>query len=310
MERAEAAQLLELPTFFLYPSAVEQLLDPDTRVFAAARLDATFAVADGPAGLERGITALADAAVTAVDGGAAILVVSDAGIGADRAPIPSLLAAGAVHHRLVETRTRQQASIVVDSGDARDVHAVACLLGYGADAVCPRLALESVASMADDEQLGELPSSEAQSKIQAAIEDGVLKIFSKMGISTVDGYRAAQIFEAIGLGGAVVDRCLRFTDSQVGGVGFERLGADVLARHEAAYGESVAARRARLHPVPQAGRRVPRQPPRRGRRRSTPRSGSSSRTRRTGRAATPRRRGTTPASSRACRRRRPRTRAR
>jgi glutamate synthase (ferredoxin) len=240
VERAEAAQLLELPTFFVYPSGVEQLLDPETRVFSSARLDATFAVADGPAGLERGIAALADAAVAAVEGGAAILVVSDAAIAPDRAPIPSLLATGAVHHRLIEARTRQQASLVVDSGDARDTHAVACLLGYGADAVCPRTALESVASMADEEQLGELPSFEAQAKFQAAIEDGVLKIFSKMGISTVDGYRAAQIFEAIGLDHAVVDRCLRFTDSQVGGIGFERLGVDVLTRHGAAFGEQVA----------------------------------------------------------------------
>jgi glutamate synthase (ferredoxin) len=234
-ERAEAARLIELPTFFLYPSFVDELLD-DECVFPTVRLDATFAVADGPAGLQRGIQQLADAAVAAVAGGAAILVLSDAGVSEERAPVPSLLATGAVHHRLITERTRQQASIVVDSGDARDVQGAACLLGYGADAICPRVALHTVASLADDGQLGELHSSQAQAQLQAAIEDGVLKIFSKMGISTVDGYRSAQIFEAIGLSGEVIDACLRFTESEVGGVGFETLGADVLVRHEAAFG--------------------------------------------------------------------------
>jgi glutamate synthase domain-containing protein 2/glutamate synthase domain-containing protein 1/glutamate synthase domain-containing protein 3 len=237
---AGAARLLELPSFFLYPSAVEALLDPSHSVFNAVRLDATFPVADGPEGLGPAIRKLADAAVEAVAGGAPIIVVSDRSVGPHRAPIPSLLALGAVHHRLVAEHTRQQASIVVASGDARDVHGIACLLGFGADAVCPRLALESVASMADDDQLGELHSSEAQAKLQAALEDGVLKIFSKMGISTVDGYRAAQIFEAIGLGPEVIETCLRDTVSEVGGIGFDTLGADVLARHQAAFGDDTA----------------------------------------------------------------------
>ena len=240
-EPSSAARLLELPSFFLYPGAVEALVDRDRTAFKAVRLSATFLVADGPGGLEPAIRQLADTAAEAVAAGAEILVVSDRGVNAERAPIPSLLALGAVHHRLVAEHTRQQASIVAASGDARDVHGVACLLGFGADAVCPRLALETVASMADDDQLGELHSSEAQAKLQAALEDGVLKIFSKMGISTVDGYRAAQIFEAIGLGPEVIETCLRFTVSEVGGVGFDTLGADVLARHEAAFGAENAA---------------------------------------------------------------------
>jgi glutamate synthase (ferredoxin) len=240
-EGAGAAHLLELPSFFLYPAAVDALLDPERAAFKTVRLSATFPVADGPGGLGPAIRAPGDAAVEAVAGGAAVLVISDRAVSAERAPIPSLLALGAVHHRLIAEHTRQQASLVVASGDARDVHGIACLLGFGADAVCPRLALESVASMADDDQLGELHSSEAQAKLQAALEDGVLKIFSKMGISTVDGYRAAQIFEAIGLGPEVIETCLRFTVSEVGGVGFETLGADVLERHEAAFAGEKAA---------------------------------------------------------------------
>ena len=239
-ELSTAARLLELPTFFLYPSAVEALLDPARSPFPAARLDATFAVDDGPGGLERALDALGDAAVAAVADGAGVVVVSDSDVSAARAPIPSLLAAGAIHHRLIAERVRQETSLVVDTGDARDVHAVACLLGFGADAICPRVALQTVAAMADDGQLGELSAAAAQHNLQAALEDGALKIFSKMGISTVDGYRAAQISEALGVAPEVVDRCLRDTVSTVGGVGFEALGADALARHAQGFAEDDA----------------------------------------------------------------------
>ncbi len=235
-EGPRVAHLLELPTFFVYPDAVERLLDPERSPFPAIRLDATFPVAEGPEGLAAAIARLGDEAAAAVGAGRAIVVVSDAGIGPDRAAVPGLLATGAVHHRLVRARQRSAASLVVDTGDARDVNAVACLLGYGADAVCPRLALETVAAMADADQLGETDSAEAQTRFQAAVEDGVLKIMSKMGISTVDGYRAAQIFEALGLAAEVVDACLAGTASQVGGLGFTALGADALRRHADAFG--------------------------------------------------------------------------
>jgi glutamate synthase domain-containing protein 2/glutamate synthase domain-containing protein 1/glutamate synthase domain-containing protein 3 len=235
-ERPEAAHLLEMPSFLLYPDALERLLDPERAPFPPVRLDATFPTAEGPGGLGAAIRRLADEAEAAVAGGAAIVVISDAGIDAVRAPVPGLLATGAVHHRLITARLRSDASLIADVGDARDVDAVACLLGYGADAICPRLALESVALLADTDQLGEANSAEAQTRLQAALEDGVLKIASKMGISTVDGYRSAQIFEALGLAAEVVDTCLAGTASQVGGVGFDPLGEDVLRRHDEGYG--------------------------------------------------------------------------
>jgi glutamate synthase domain-containing protein 2/glutamate synthase domain-containing protein 1/glutamate synthase domain-containing protein 3 len=236
-EQPAAARLLELPTFFLYPDAIDHLLDPDRAPFTAVRLDATFPVADGPAGLGAAIARLADEAEAAVrDEGAAIVVVANTGIGPDRAPVPGLLATGAVHHRLINARLRSDASVVVDTGDARDVAAVACLLGYGADAICPRLALESVALLADTDQLGEADSAEAQNRLRAALEDGVLKIASKMGISTVDGYRGAQIFEALGLAEEVIEACLAGTASVIGGLGFTALAEDTLGRHEAAFG--------------------------------------------------------------------------
>jgi len=106
--------------------------------------------------------------------------------------------------------------------------------------VCPWLGLETVAQLADDDQLGDLHASEAQARYQAAVEDGVLKIMSKMGISTVDGYRGAQLFDALGLGGEVIDRCLRGTASVVGGLGFRDLGAAVLERHARGFGSDRA----------------------------------------------------------------------
>ncbi len=235
-EGPAAARLLELPTFFLYPDAVDHLLDADRAPFPAVRLDATFPVTDGPAGLGAAIHRLADEAETAVRRGAAIVVVANTDIGPARVPVPGLLATGAVHHRLIAARLRSDASVVADTGDARDVAAVACLLGYGADAICPRLALESVALLADTDQLGETDSAEAQQRLRAALEDGVLKIASKMGICTVDGYRGAQIFETLGLASEVIDTCLVGTASAIGGLGFTALGEDALGRHEDAFG--------------------------------------------------------------------------
>jgi glutamate synthase domain-containing protein 2/glutamate synthase domain-containing protein 1/glutamate synthase domain-containing protein 3 len=234
-EDARAARLLELPTFFLYPTGVATLLDADRSPFPAVRLDATFAVADGREGLADALDRLEREARHAVDDGAVVLVVSDADVSADRAPVPSLLVTGAIHHGLIDAHTRDRASLVVDAGDARDVHALACLLGYGADAVCPRVGLQTVAALADDDQLGELYATEAEARYQAALEDGVLKIMSKMGISTADGYRAAQLFDALGLGPDVVNRCLRGTVSVVGGLPLESLAGHVLDRHERAF---------------------------------------------------------------------------
>ncbi|MEZ5169212.1 MAG: glutamate synthase-related protein [Acidimicrobiia bacterium] len=233
-ERPEAARLLELPSFFLYPSALDMLLRPDASL-PSVRIDSTFPVAEGPAGLRAALEGIAAAAVAATQAGAPIVVCSDADVDAERAPVPSLLATGAIHHALIDEGLRDSASLVIDASDAHATHSVACLLGFGADAVCPRAALESVAALADSGQLGEHPAAEAQKRYQAALEDGVLKILSKMGISTVDGYRSAQIFDALGLGEEVVSLCLRGVVSVVGGVGFERLGSDVLARHDAAF---------------------------------------------------------------------------
>jgi glutamate synthase domain-containing protein 2/glutamate synthase domain-containing protein 1/glutamate synthase domain-containing protein 3 len=226
----ESTELLVMKSFFVYPSTVRGLLDGDCATFGCGHLDATFPVAEGPEGLRSAIARLCDEAEACVRDGAGILVIDDGGVSDDRAAVPALLATGAIHHRLVNQGLRSNTSLVVSADDARDTHYLACLLGYGADAICPALALETVAHEADQSD-NELSGPEAQHRLQAGMEDGVLKIMSKMGISTVDSYRGAQIFEVIGLGPEVVDVCFAGTPSVVGGVGWAELGDDALVRH-------------------------------------------------------------------------------
>jgi glutamate synthase domain-containing protein 2/glutamate synthase domain-containing protein 1/glutamate synthase domain-containing protein 3 len=232
-EDEAAARVLTVKSFFLYPSGVEQLFDDTWCPFVTIPLDATFEVAEGPGGLRSAIDRLCDNAEAAVRGGAGILVIDDGNVSPERAPVPSLLATGAVHHRLIERKLRSNTALVVIADDARDTHSIAALIGYGADTVCPRLALQTVAAEADASDDAAVVSPEAQNRFQSAVEEGVLKILSKMGISTIDSYRGAQIFEVIGLGPEVVDVCFTGTPSIVGGIGWEALGGDVLARHDA-----------------------------------------------------------------------------
>ncbi|MCA1722591.1 MAG: glutamate synthase subunit alpha, partial [Actinobacteria bacterium] len=237
-ETSEAAALIELESFFLYPDGLRQLvLDPSAPVSVRA-VDATFAVAHGPGGLEAALRRLRREATDAVGDGYGVLVVSDVGSDHDRARVPIVLAVGAVHQVLVEQGQRTRVSIVAETDEARETHDHACLLGYGADGIVPRLALETFAHLADDGRLrGDgLSAAEAQANYRSAVEDGVLKIMSKMGISTVDSYRGAQVFEALGLAPEVIDLCLTGTVSALGGLTFEDLAEDVLAQHAAAFG--------------------------------------------------------------------------
>ena len=225
-ESAEAARVIALDSFFLYPDAVDDLAGGS--VFAATSLTMSYEGHDLRGAVE---TLAIDAERAVAAGEAGILVVSH-DEDTSRVPIPSLLAVGAIHHRLVAAGLRSRTSIVVVADDARDVHHVACLLGYGADGICPRLALVTAGFDADQDDASDLSAPEAQENLQAALEDGVLKIMSKMGISTVDSYRGAQIFEAVALSPDVVDLCFRGTPSVIGGIGWRELEADGAARAE------------------------------------------------------------------------------
>ncbi|HLF70032.1 MAG TPA: glutamate synthase central domain-containing protein, partial [Actinomycetota bacterium] len=223
-ERPEAASLIELDTFFLF------------KPLGGYPIDATFPVAAGARGLAEAIESIADEADQAARIGSGILVLSDAAVSQERAPVPMLLAVGAVHQRLLRAGHRTRTSIVVETDEAREVHEFACLLGYGAEAICPRLALASIADLTQKGRLGEdIPVSEALMRYRSAVEEGVLKILSKMGISTTDSYRGAQIFDAVGLAQGLIDLCFTGTHSPFGGIGVDEIAQDVLRRHFAAY---------------------------------------------------------------------------
>ena len=228
-ERAESARVRRFDSFVLYPDAVEALLAD-----GAVLLDGSFDVLEGPDGLEPALRSLAEAACAAVASGAEIVVVSDRCATDERAPIPSALSGGAVHHALLGAGLRSLAGIVVEADDVRETHHFACLLTNGADAICPRLALQSLCDLAVKGRLGgDAGPVDAQLRFASAVEDGVLKVMSKMGISTLDSYKGAQIIEAIGLGPDVIDLCFQGVSSVLGGLSLTELGADALIRHEA-----------------------------------------------------------------------------
>src|SRR5882672_8437635 len=189
--------------------------------FLAATLSATWDASTGPRGLAPALDRLCREAIRDARRGAAALVISDRDADARRAPIPLLLAIGAVHQRLLATGLRTRVALVAEAGDAWDIHHLAALFGYGAEAVHPWLALQSARGVQDGEVT-----------FRAAAEKGLLKILSKMGICTLRSYAGAQLFEAVGLGAEVVDRCLTGTVSAIGGIGFAELAEDVLARQD------------------------------------------------------------------------------
>ncbi|MGH3987000.1 MAG: glutamate synthase large subunit [Pseudonocardiaceae bacterium] len=171
----------------------------------------------------------------AVAGGARLIVLSGRAADAEHAPIPSLLLTGAVHHHLVREKTRTQVGLIVEAADAREVHHIALLIGYGAAAVNPYLAMATVEDLADRGLLNGIDAKTATRNLIKALGKGVRKTMSKMGVSTVASYAGAQIFEAIGLGPEVIDSCFTGTTSRLGGVGFDTLADEVAMRHRRAY---------------------------------------------------------------------------
>jgi glutamate synthase domain-containing protein 2/glutamate synthase domain-containing protein 1/glutamate synthase domain-containing protein 3 len=230
-EEPEAARMVELDGFVLTPGGLQGLADPALGLCPRV-LDATWPAAEGPGGLRAACLRLGEEAVAAVRDGTCLLVVTDAEADErrERVPVPSLLAIGAVQQRLLREGLATRTSVVADTGEPVDSHQAATLLGYGADAICPRLTLATVAGLGQD------PAA-AQDKYRDALEEGVFKIMSKMGISVLDAYRGAQIFEAVGLDEEVVDLCFAGTPSPLGGIGLDELARDALDRHQAGQAE-------------------------------------------------------------------------
>lgn len=192
-------------------------------------------VTGGEQALRATLTRICTEVSDAIAEGARFIVLSDRDSGRDLAPIPSLLLTSAVHHHLIRERTRTQVGLIVETGDVREVHHVALLIGYGAAAVNPYLAMESVEDMVRRGVITAVDEETAVRNLIKALGKGVLKVMSKMGISTVASYRGAQVFEALGLGQELVDEYFTGTVSQLGGIGLDVIAAETAARHARAY---------------------------------------------------------------------------
>jgi glutamate synthase (NADPH/NADH) large chain len=212
----------------------------DLTGFRSTTLSMLFAADGGSAAMERALDDLRVEASRAIEDGYTILILSDRGVSPDKAPIPSLLATAAIHHHLVREGTRTKCAFVVESGDAREVHHMALLLGYGAGAVNPYLAFETLDDMIAVRALEGVTHERAVVNYIRALNKGVLKVMSKMGISTLQSYCGAQIFEAIGLDRQFVDRCFTWTASRIGGVGMDVIAEEVRRRHVAAFPQQPA----------------------------------------------------------------------
>jgi glutamate synthase (ferredoxin) len=225
-------ELIELATPIIDEASLRALRAQS--ILETFELDATFETTQS---LEAGLGNLCDAAEAAVRLGAQLLIISDRQVGVRRAPIPMLLALGGVHQRLLHAGLRTLVDLVVEAGDATDVHHLAALIGFGAGAVCPWLALQSIRALGDDDVRKAYPDAEtAEHNYLKAADKGLLKIMSKMGISTVSSYRGGQIFECLGLNDSVVKRCFAGTPNRIGGLGFEDLARPVLERHALTFG--------------------------------------------------------------------------
>lgn len=222
--------------------------DGDLPGLGAATLSGLYRVAGGGDSLAARLAEICAEVDTAMEDGARLIVLSDRHSDAEHAPIPSLLLTSAVHHHLIRTKQRTQVGLIVEAGDVREVHHVALLIGYGAAAVNPYLAMESVEDLARaDTFLQGIEAEDAIRNLIKALGKGVLKVMSKMGISTVASYRGAQVFEAIGLDREFVDTYFHGTDTKLGGSGLDVVAQEVAARHAKAYPASgIAAAHRRL----------------------------------------------------------------
>lgn len=208
---------------------------PEFAAFGATVVSGLYPVAQGGRGLRNAIRRVRREVSEAIDRGAGIIVLSDRESDERHAPIPSLLLTSAVHHHLVAEKTRSRASLVIEAGDAREVHHMAMLVGFGADAINPYMAFETIDELRMKNQLGDLDLDAACANYCAAAAKGLLKVMSKMGIAAVQSYRGAQLADVIGLSQELLDEYFPGADSPLGGIGLEEIAADVAARHRGAF---------------------------------------------------------------------------
>jgi len=234
----EHVHRLNIPHPILSNAELASIKNMDARGWKTRTIDATFDKALGKEGMLSALDRICEQASNAITDGYSIIVLSDRNISATRMALSSLIACGTVHHHLVASHQRTRIGIVIESGEAREVHHHCLLVGYGADAINPYIAFESLWHARQDGWLDNLEYSDIDKIVSAykkGIAKGMLKVMAKMGISTLQSYRSAQIFEAVGLADEIIDRCFVGTASRVQGVGFDVLFEEMKVRHEIGY---------------------------------------------------------------------------
>ena len=236
-----SARVIRLEHPIISNDEFEKLRNLDRPGFKSTTLSLLFKAADGAEGMEKALESLFNTAVHAIETGTTILILSDRGVSEEYAALPALLAVAGLHHHLIRTATRTHASIVLESGEPREVHHFAVLLGYGVTAINPYLAFESIDDMI---QQGMLPGLDYKTGVKNFIKasiKGIVKTMAKMGISTIQSYRGAQVCEAVGLHDSVIEKYFTWTPSRIGGIDLEGIAQELLNRHRKAYPHRVAA---------------------------------------------------------------------
>ena len=237
VEAEEHARRLRLEHPVITDEQLARIRGIDADGFAVATVPMLFKAADAGSAMRAAIEKMCSDVDAAIDGGANIVVLSDRGVSPDLAPIPSLLAIGAVHHHLIREGKRTRCGIILETGEAREIGHFALLVGYGANAINPYLAFETVGDMVEDGTYvkSEVTPEKAVANYIYAVDKGLLKIFAKMGISTLASYQGAQIYEAVGLSDEVIDLAFSGTYSRISGIGLDMIATEALMRHAQAF---------------------------------------------------------------------------
>ncbi|MDI6403136.1 glutamate synthase central domain-containing protein, partial [Balneolaceae bacterium ANBcel3] len=231
----ESCRQIELETPVLSTEELAALRNLDLSDFKQETLPILFDAGSGGKGLKKALDRLFNKADKAISEGVNILILSDRGVDKDKAPIPALLAVSGLHHHLIRTGKRTEVGIVLESGEPREVHHFCTLLGFGVDAVNPYMAYESLYDLIRQGLLENMSYDRAVQGYNKAVVKGIVKVMSKMGISTIKSYRGAQIFEVLGISKEVIDTYFTWTTSRIGGIGLDIIAREAELRHATAY---------------------------------------------------------------------------
>ena len=234
---SESCRQIKIPSPVITNDELARIRDVDLPGFKTSVVSILFPVAEAGAGLDKALKQVCAEVDQAIADGATNIILSDRGVDQDHAPIPALLATAGVHHHLIRSGSRTKVGLILESGEPREVHHFAVLIGYGIGAVNPYLAFESIGDLIGKGYVPVMTQEAAEKNYIKGVGKSLIKIMSKMGISTVQSYRGAQVFEAIGLNKEFVDRYFTWTASRIGGIGLEEVASEVSMRHHHAYPE-------------------------------------------------------------------------